>query len=149
MGGERCRLHLDGCREPQCVVRIDPKTDAVQATIPLPGGCGAEMVATDDAVWVANGGDDGCAAAVYRIDPRTNAVAQTVPMPGRRTPWPWLPTACGSARRRTTLGRIDPATGTVTGRMAVPGMAFGAAVGGGAVWITDRDAEQLFKIGPS
>ena len=48
------------------VVRINPKTDAVQATILLDGGCGAEMVATDSAVWVANGGGDGCAANTGR-----------------------------------------------------------------------------------
>ena len=131
------------------VVRIDPKTDAVLATIPVPGGCGAQMVVTDDAVWVANGGGDGCTSAVYRIDPHTNAVAQTIPMTEETdaialgTDGLWF----GSAP--TTLGRIDPATGTVTGRMTIPGMAFGSAVGGGAVWITDRDAEQLYKIGPS
>ena len=33
--------------------------------------------------------------------------------------------------------------------MEVPGMAFGAADGGGSVWITDRDDEELFEISPS
>ena len=133
----------------QAVVRIDPTTDAVQATIPLAGGCGAEMVATDDAVWVANGADDGCAAAVYRIDPRTNAVAQTIPTGGASGALAlgsnglWFGSAPGM------LGRIDPATGTVTGRMGLPGTPFGAAVGGGAVWVTDPDAETVFKIDPS
>ena len=40
-------------------------------------------------------------------------------------------------------------TGTVDGRMAIPGTAFGAVASAGAVWITDRDAEEMFKIGPS
>ncbi len=131
------------------VVRIDPTTDAVLATIPVPGGCGAQMVATDDAVWVANGGGDGCTSAVYRIDPRTNAVAQTILMAEETDAIALGADGLWFGSAPTTLGRIDPATGTVTGRMTVPGMAFGAAVGGGAVWITDRDDEQLFKVGPS
>ena len=41
------------------VVRIDPKTDKLIATIPAPGACGA-LAATDADVWVAGGADDGC-----------------------------------------------------------------------------------------
>jgi hypothetical protein len=131
------------------VVRIDPMTDAVQATIPLAGGCGAEMVATDQAVWVANGGGDGCATAVYRIDPNTNTVAQTISTGGETDALAlgadtlWFGSAPG------TLGQIDLTTGSVTGRTDLPGMPFGAAVGGGAVWVTDRDDETVLKIDPS
>ena len=131
------------------VVRIDPKTDTVQATIPIPEGCGAQMAVTDAAVWVANGGGDGCAAAVYRIDPGTNAVAQTIPMKDETDALALGSSGLWFGTAPATLGRIDPATGTVSGEMAIPGMAFGAVVGGGSVWITDRVDEKLFKIEPS
>jgi YVTN family beta-propeller protein len=131
------------------VVRIDPKTDAVLATIPVPGGCGAEMVATDDALWLANGGGDGCTSGIYRVDPSTNAVVQTIPMAEETDTIAMGADGLWFGSAPTTVGRIDPTNGTVTGRMTIPGMAFGAAVGGGALWLTDRDAEQLYKIGPS
>jgi len=131
------------------VVRIDPTTDALRATIPMPGGCGAELVATDTAVWVANGGGEGCAAAVYRIDPRTNSVAQTILMGGETDALALGPDGLWFGSAPATLGRIDPATEKVTGQIGIPGAAFGAAIGGGAVWITDRDDEKLFKIDPS
>jgi hypothetical protein len=107
------------------------------------------MVATDTAVWVANGNGDGCATAVYRIDPRTNALARTISMGDETDALALGPSGLWFGSAPATLGRIDPATGTVTGRMAIPGMAFGAAVGGGSVWITDRDDEQVFKVDPS
>jgi YVTN family beta-propeller protein len=131
------------------VVRIDPRTDRVQATISIPQGCGAEMVATDDAVWVANGGGDGCATAVYRIDPRTNTVAQTIPMDGDTGMLALGPGGLWFGSSPATLGRIDPAAGAVTGRMEIPGAPFGAAVAGGSVWISDRDNEAVYKIDPS
>jgi streptogramin lyase len=131
------------------VVRIDPRTDAVQATIPLVGGCGAEMVATDDAIWVANGGGDGCVAAIYRIDPRTNVVGQTIPMDDETDALALGAGGLWFGSAPATLGRIDPTSGTVTGRMTIPGMAFGAAVGGGFVWITERNGAELLKINPS
>ena len=106
------------------------------------------MVATDDAVWVAGGGDDGCTSAVYRIDPRTNAVAQTIPMTEETTPRP--------RRRRPVvrLGAHDAGTDRSRDRdrdRPDDHSRHGVRIGGrrGAVWITDRDAEQLYKIGPS
>lgn len=41
------------------VVRINPTTDAIVATIPDKGVCGA-LAASDTAVWVAGGGGPGC-----------------------------------------------------------------------------------------
>jgi streptogramin lyase len=131
------------------IVRIDARTDAVQATIPIAGGCGAEMVGTDDAVWVANGGGDGCANVVYRIDPRTNAVAQTIPMDSETGMLALGLDGLWFGSSQGTVGRIDPMSGTVTGRMKIPGAAFGAAVAGGSLWISDRDDERVFEIVPS
>ena len=131
------------------VVRIDPSSDTVQASIPLVGGCGAEMVGSDDAVWVANGGGDGCAPAVYRIDPHTNTVAQTIAIDSETGTLVLGPDGLWFGSSPGAMGRIDPISGSVTGRMDIPGAPFGAAFGGGAVWISDRDDERVFKIEPS
>ena len=70
------------------VVRIDPATNAVVATIPVPDGgvCGT-VVADDEAVWVASGlcGD----GALTRIDPLTNTVVARIRSPHWHTRLQW------------------------------------------------------------
>ncbi len=55
------------------VSRIDPATDAVQATIAVGDGAGAIAIGKS-AVWVANQ----YAGTVARIDPATDSVARTI-----------------------------------------------------------------------
>ena len=55
------------------VIRVDPISLAIVATIPDINGYG--LLATDDAVWVAEYLDT---ATVYRIDPANNAVVATI-----------------------------------------------------------------------
>ena len=55
------------------VVRIDPETNTVQATIPV-GRRPTGIAVGSDAVWVANAGD----GTLSRIDPETNEVAKTI-----------------------------------------------------------------------
>jgi virginiamycin B lyase len=59
------------------VTRIDPATDRVVATIPVPRGA-YSVAAADGAVWVTGAID----RAVARIDPATNRVAATIPLDG-------------------------------------------------------------------
>ena len=56
---------------PDNVVRIDPVTNAVTATIPL-GRSAAMMAFGFDALWVTSPADD----RLLRIDPATNAVEE-------------------------------------------------------------------------
>jgi len=90
------------------LVKIDPNTNEVSASIPL--DCGARNIVVDDlAVWVP------CAVApvVYRIDPLTNQVLARIAIPGRprhiasSSNAVWVTTG-------NTLTRIDPATNQVT-----------------------------------
>src|SRR4029453_5644551 len=59
------------------VSRIDPKTNRVVATIPVPDGV-ADLAVGRDAVWT--GGDRRGVARVVRIDLQTNRVVATVPV---------------------------------------------------------------------
>ena len=58
------------------LVRIDPATNEVAATIPLPDHLCQGFTASDDAIWACS------ADALVRIDPATNAITDTVPIKG-------------------------------------------------------------------
>ena len=61
------------------LVRIDPATNEVAATIPLPDRLCQGFTASEDAIWA-------CAAdALVRIDPATNAITDTVPITGSQS----------------------------------------------------------------
>ena len=67
-------LHIDGGKPN--LVRIDPATNEIVATIELPDRLCQGFVASDDAIWV-------CAAdALVRVDPATNEITGTVPIKG-------------------------------------------------------------------
>ena len=58
------------------LIRIDPATNEVAATIPLPDRLCQGFTASEDAIWA-------CAAdALIRIDPATNEITDTVPITG-------------------------------------------------------------------
>jgi len=56
------------------LVRIDPASNTVSASIRLPGPAGV-LTVTDSAVWV---GDDGPGSHLWKIDPATNQVVGQV-----------------------------------------------------------------------
>lgn len=130
------------------VVRIDAATDKIVATIPVQAAC-AMMTATNDVVWVAGGGGDGCVGVIIKIDPKTNSVVKTISLAGDTAALAlgsgslWYGSAPG------VLGKVDSVDGTVAGEMALPGTPFGEALAFGYVWITDRDGGRLFKVRPS
>ncbi len=129
------------------VVRIDPKTDTITATIPVSGAC-AMLLATADSVWVAGGSGDGCPGGVTRIDPATNTVTTVLSKAGAAGSLAllggklWYGTADGF------VGRIDAASSTLLGRFRVTGDAFGETAAFGFVWVTDTDAGALYKLAP-
>lgn len=131
------------------VVRIDPVTDKIIATIPDKGVCGA-LVASDTAVWVAGGGGPGCLPGITRIDPNTNTVTATLNAGGQTdalalgTGTLWYGTSISNF-----LGRIDTTTTTVVGQLKLPGAAFGLTAAYGDVWATDRDDGLLLVVQPS
>ena len=131
------------------VVRIDPVSDKVVATIPDKGACAA-LAASDTAVWVAGGGGSGCLPGITRIDPSTNTVTATLNAGGQTGA---LALGVGTLWYGTSisnfLGRVDTTTATVVGQLKLPGAAFGLTTAYGYVWATDRDDGLLLKIQPS
>lgn len=58
------------------LIRIDPATNEVAATIPLPDRLCQGFTASADAIWACS------AEALVRIDPATNSLSDTVPFEG-------------------------------------------------------------------
>jgi YVTN family beta-propeller protein len=105
------------------LVRIDPRTGVVRATIPVGRDPGALAVGDSD-VWVANEADD----TVARIDAHTNTVMATIPVVhvpvgvaiGEGAVWV---VSRGSALLSLpAVSRIDPSTDAVVrmGPVALP-----------------------------
>ena len=58
------------------LIRIDPATNEVAATIPMPDRLCQGFTASEDAIWACS------IDALVRIDPATNAITDTVPIKG-------------------------------------------------------------------
>jgi streptogramin lyase len=114
------------------LVRVDPKTNAVVATIPVGHGQGG-IALGNGAVWVVNQVE----GTVVRVDPQTNQVVATIPWepednvtaittsPGAV----WLTDFINS-----TLIRIDPQTNQIVAKIPnTPGIT-GVSYGAGSVW---------------
>jgi YVTN family beta-propeller protein len=154
------------------LVRIDPATNTVVATIPV--GRSPEGIAfTDGAVWTANHRSDQAQVAapphtfsVSRVDVASNtATAQVVVETRADTGDSWGNFCCGPQGATAGAGavwvadattndvsRIDPATNSVTAHITNPGhQACGSmAADDTSVWLTEGcDAEGLWRIDPA
>jgi YVTN family beta-propeller protein len=127
------------------VVRIDPTTNQVVASIPIPYASGIAVDATS--VWVING--DGL---VSRIDPSTNQVVATVQTQptgaliaaGANAIWVTHPGTEGTANG--SVSRIDPVTNQVVANVPVGESPWELAVAGGSVWVGLDGAPTVVRI---
>jgi virginiamycin B lyase len=132
---------------PSAVARVDPKTGAVKATIPLPAG--ASGVAEGfGAVWVSSTD----AAVLSRVDLKANAVTATIKVSERPR---FLAVGAGAVwamhLKNAHVTRLDPASNTVAAEIATgtPETDCGdIAFGAGAVW-TPVEGRPLTRIDPA
>jgi streptogramin lyase len=127
------------------VVRIDPATNEVVATLdlevgPFDVGAGPPLIlvaAHDDIVWVQRTDPDAPdVIELVRIDPADNSLAQPLSLDCSRcsslTIGPdgnlWLVDGVG------TLYRVDPEVGDIVAEVEIEGAAF-AAAGGDSIWV--------------
>ena len=131
------------------VHRIDPESNTVIASIPVPGRLCSGIGVSPEAVWVC--GPHG----LVRIDPATNEVVATVELrPALVTSR--IPYGAGSvwAFATTTVGpdqvvRIDPATNAVTATIDLGHVAGTMAFGLDALWVTGPADDVLLRIDPA
>jgi YVTN family beta-propeller protein len=126
------------------LVRIDPATNDVVATIPV-GRAPSGLAVGAGAVWVSRHSD----GTVVRIDPATNQVVATIAV-GRA---PGAVTVAGGvvwvALPQGGLGRIDPASNRSTVVSVSRCCAGELAAGGGALWVANRGDGTLVRVDPA
>jgi branched-chain amino acid transport system substrate-binding protein len=112
--------------------RLDPASDKVAATIPLPFVPGAVAVG-EGAVWVTSLLGD----TVSRIDPATNKIVRTIPVGlGVSDVVAAAGAVWATSAGDRTVTRIDPKTNRVVGRTRLDAVPGNVAVGAGGVWVT-------------
>jgi streptogramin lyase len=134
---------------PAALERLDPLSGIRRATTALrpvahqpccPDPTGL-LAVTSGAVWVV-----GTAGWVYRLDLRTGRLLTLRTLAAQGI-------ASGDGQvwildQRGGAVRLDPRTGRAVARVAVPSRLNAIAVGAGAVWLTDRLAGTVWKVGP-
>ena len=134
-------------QEEPAMLRLDPATNEIVASIPLPGQRCQGSTVTEDAIWAC------VTAGVVRIDPETNAITGEVPFETGQV-WGRLAYGSGSVWAigvgddiPNQLIRIDPAAMTAT---AIP-LGHGAvslAYGFDAAWVTASQDGLVLRIDP-
>ena len=127
---------------PHTIVRIDTDTNEIVDSIPV-GREPAAIVASPDAVWVANERD----ATLTRVDLRTRELrtiggVEDVAFLTRDN----RGNVYASAWDHPYVWRIDPRTIEVAERYRVRTRALDLAVGGGSLWVVDRLANAVVRI---
>lgn len=125
------------------VVRVDPSSGKVLATIPVAGGAYWTASSTD-AVWVTS------PTGLVRIDPQTNAVAATVKLPAGTFGDPdviagkvWVPVIT-----RNLVAIVDPATDTVASTVRVGAGPFVVTNVNGQAWVPSWKGADVWRLRP-
>ena len=133
------------CKDDGTVLRIDPATGRVLATIPT--GAGAHTIAIGHgSVWVTNYRQN----TVSRVDPASNAVVATVRGVGSS---PGVVAAFGAVWSATgnTVVKIDPATNAVAGRLTIRevGDIYDIVEAEGSLWLSATSVHRIYRIDPA
>jgi DNA-binding beta-propeller fold protein YncE len=126
------------------VTRIDPKTNAVVATIDVGRGFG-QMAIGSNAIWVVNHDY----ATISKIDPQTNKVVDTIDLHGPFGALTVTPDAVwvGSLAQNAII-RIDPHTDKVVATLARREGPTFLAYKAGTVWSCNRGRPGMTRINP-
>jgi sugar lactone lactonase YvrE len=128
--GESNHTATPAAQEPQ----PSPSSAAGRLTATIPLRVQPTSVAVDgNAVWVAT-----TAGTLVRVDPGTNAVAGAPIKVAGKVEHSTVRAGEGALFLATgsRLFRVDPASGKVTARRQIDGIAQGMTVAGGSVWVT-------------
>ncbi|HEU5212182.1 MAG TPA: BTAD domain-containing putative transcriptional regulator [Gaiellaceae bacterium] len=139
------------------VVRIDPATNKVVATVPIGSGPAqagpSALAAGHGQVYVGGNAWYGGDRFLKRIDSESNAVARVMSTP-TGCDWKaadgehvWLAVGgCGPYARGSVI-EIDAATGATLGRVSLGAVPIGVTAGLGSIWAVTGDNE-LLRIHP-
>jgi YVTN family beta-propeller protein len=133
------------------VSKLDPKTNAVTATIPVGKRPCSGLASGFGSLWVPNCGDATTAPSMSRVDLKTGEVTATIKTGVGNTEGS-IATGAGSVWLITdakgTLARFDPATNTVVAEIYVSPGSYGLTFGEDAVWVTSTEKSTVTRVDP-
>ncbi|HKE91196.1 MAG TPA: hypothetical protein VKB45_12725 [Gemmatimonadales bacterium] len=137
---------------PPSLVRIDPATNKVAASIPLSGKACLGIAVTDTALWVAD-----CEHhVVAEIDPTKNAVSRTLSVDfkvddegsfGAVAGSLWL-FVTDSTAASSTLIRANEQTGAIERRIFVGPGSYVVAGDSTALWVSSTHGAEVMRVDP-
>ena len=140
----------EGEPESHAVLRIDPATNDITATIPVHSA--GHLAVGSDAVWTIDSLEGEGEDALLRIDPTSNEVVATIPVDRYAfdvavdSTSVWVTREDGEGRSGEVI-RVDPSTNEIVARIPVQGRIRDVVVGEGGVWV--HDSTSTLREGPS
>lgn len=137
----------------QAVIRIDPSTNKVIATIPVGPDAELGVTAARGSIWIP----DVKAHSLTQIDPARNAVVRTIPLDVSDDPEGSIAVTDDSVwfvsdRRATdagTLVRIALATGRTSAEIRIPARSHAVEAAFGAIWVTSSGSAVVVRVDPA
>jgi virginiamycin B lyase len=131
------------------VYRMDPRNNAILATVPVKRPCSGFAVAAGT-LWAPSCGDH----TISRIDLATNQVVATVPVGPANSEGgiafgagaAWMPS---DSKTGTIVSRIDPATNKVSAEITVAPGSYTAVYGYNLVWVSSTEKSLVSVIHPA
>jgi YVTN family beta-propeller protein len=133
-----------GAGKPGGLVRLNPSTGAVVATIPL-GHSPHFLAIAPGAVWVMNQSD----GTVSRVDPATNQVTATITVSSEAITGGDIAATADAVWVRVSDAlavHIDPHTNTVIDRLGPRAGSGGVAIATTSVWFTAHDRQAIWRL---
>lgn len=126
------------------LLKVDPAGGRVLASRSMPLTL-YSMTIGPGGLWSLAGGN-----SLLQLDPKTLRVSRRIRLPIRSTPGGgfYLTQGLGSlwVAGRDEIARLDPLSGRVVKRFRISGPANAIAVGHGAVYYTDSNKEDLYRV---
>lgn len=141
----------------QTISRIDPRTLRTLRTIPVPQSP-TSLAAASHGVWVVESDvnpDQNTPSSVLvgRVDPEYDTIDKTARIDNVITDGPASVSAVGDsvwvAPSTGLLTRLDASTGAVEQELDPNASPDGIALGEGAVWLTDTEADTVVRVDPT
>ena len=134
------------------VSRVDPVALRMVSTLPL-GATPTGLAASSDAIWVVQSNPGSSSVLVRRIDPQFDALDPARELGNVVPGGPGSVTGQGNsvwvAPSSGLLARFDSVTGRLVQHLDPNASPAGVAVGDGAVWVTDSDANNVTRVSPT
>ena len=132
--------------KPYAVLRIDPSTNKILASIKVPGEACSGLASGFGSIWVPLCGKK---SSLVRVDATKNLISATLPIPPAG-PEGGITASEDSvwivSDKNGTLNRIDPSTNNVRQKISIPPGSYNPLFSDGIVWITGVDSSVLTAV---